>query len=128
MGSTHAMAGFGIWFGLSRLSISTPLGIIAIILGFLLPDIDHLNGPIRQMLDLPRFLAHPVQEILPHRGPTHTIWAGFGFTALTFGLIEWGSNLPLISLATGLAMLDRKSTRLNSSHLVISYAVFCLKK
>src|SRR5256885_12558997 len=27
-----------------------------------------------------------------------------------------------------LAHLDRKSTRLNSSHLVISYAVFCLKK
>src|SRR2546426_9119165 len=26
------------------------------------------------------------------------------------------------------ARLDRKSTRLNSSHLVISYAVFCLKK
>src|SRR2546426_7397820 len=26
------------------------------------------------------------------------------------------------------AKLDRKSTRLNSSHLVISYAVFCLKK
>src|SRR5256885_11671143 len=26
------------------------------------------------------------------------------------------------------AILDRKSTRLNSSHLVISYAVFCLKK
>src|SRR2546426_7656808 len=25
-------------------------------------------------------------------------------------------------------MSDRKSTRLNSSHLVISYAVFCLKK
>src|SRR5256885_15846152 len=37
--------------------------------------------------------------------------------------------------AAGLAYLagvprvpDRKSTRLNSSHLVISYAVFCLKK
>src|SRR5256885_15410681 len=30
---------------------------------------------------------------------------------------------------TFLALLgDRKSTRLNSSHLVISYAVFCLKK
>src|SRR5256885_5081201 len=27
-----------------------------------------------------------------------------------------------------LSALDRKSTRLNSSHLVISYAVFCLKK
>src|SRR5688500_19265466 len=26
------------------------------------------------------------------------------------------------------AVTDRKSTRLNSSHLVISYAVFCLKK
>src|SRR5256885_3762578 len=29
--------------------------------------------------------------------------------------------------AAGL-VADRKSTRLNSSHLVISYAVFCLKK
>src|SRR5437899_5291771 len=28
----------------------------------------------------------------------------------------------------GLCSLDRKSTRLNSSHLGISYAVFCLKK
>src|SRR2546426_1990374 len=28
----------------------------------------------------------------------------------------------------GLSNQDRKSTRLNSSHLVISYAVFCLKK
>src|SRR5438034_2676411 len=27
-----------------------------------------------------------------------------------------------------LQLLDRKSTRLNSSHTVISYAVFCLKK
>src|SRR2546426_6167382 len=26
------------------------------------------------------------------------------------------------------SIVDRKSTRLNSSHLVISYAVFCLKK
>src|SRR5256885_12744926 len=29
---------------------------------------------------------------------------------------------------TEVAPIDRKSTRLNSSHLVISYAVFCLKK
>src|SRR2546426_5590053 len=28
----------------------------------------------------------------------------------------------------GNVLADRKSTRLNSSHLVISYAVFCLKK
>src|SRR5690554_7658690 len=29
---------------------------------------------------------------------------------------------------SALQMLDRKSTRLNSSHVRISYAVFCLKK
>src|SRR5256885_1604387 len=32
------------------------------------------------------------------------------------------------SSALRMAKEDRKSTRLNSSHLVISYAVFCLKK
>src|SRR5256885_10059215 len=31
-------------------------------------------------------------------------------------------------LLAALRERDRKSTRLNSSHLVISYAVFCLKK
>src|SRR5256885_11110335 len=31
-------------------------------------------------------------------------------------------------MAATVDYLDRKSTRLNSSHLVISYAVFCLKK
>src|SRR5256885_9629335 len=35
-----------------------------------------------------------------------------------------GNLVDQICQATG----DRKSTRLNSSHLVISYAVFCLKK
>src|SRR5438045_7591479 len=33
-----------------------------------------------------------------------------------------------IGLAGRVAGADRKSTRLNSSHLGISYAVFCLKK
>src|SRR5688500_19135903 len=36
-----------------------------------------------------------------------------------------GVALLVLSFAMG---LDRKSTRLNSSHLVSSYAVFCLKK
>src|SRR5256885_12170244 len=35
-------------------------------------------------------------------------------------------KVPRITCLISLA--DRKSTRLNSSHLVISYAVFCLKK
>src|ERR1039458_1696478 len=40
-----------------------------------------------------------------------------------------GSDLLKRLPVTGLiAVLDRKSTRLNSSHLGISYAVFCLKK
>src|SRR5256885_356354 len=38
-------------------------------------------------------------------------WLGTGEEAVTIGSVQ-----------------DRKSTRLNSSHLVISYAVFCLKK
>src|SRR5256885_2405481 len=33
-----------------------------------------------------------------------------------------------VAALTPRAEIDRKSTRLNSSHLVISYAVFCLKK
>src|SRR5690606_8787547 len=39
---------------------------------------------------------------------------------------EGGVGLALLDLTT--AELDRKSTRLNSSHVKISYAVFCLKK
>src|SRR2546426_6507930 len=38
-----------------------------------------------------------------------------------------GAPGSLEEVAAG-ASADRKSTRLNSSHLVISYAVFCLKK
>src|SRR5438477_6097795 len=34
----------------------------------------------------------------------------------------------LHQIARGLVQADRKSTRLNSSHMSISYAVFCLKK
>ena len=34
----------------------------------------------------------------------------------------------LIDLFRGFELADRKSTRLNSSHGYISYAVFCLKK
>src|ERR1039458_10412514 len=43
-----------------------------------------------------------------------------------------GGGVPEPGTATllgmGLLLRDRKSTRLNSSHLGISYAVFCLKK
>src|SRR5256885_7097620 len=39
-------------------------------------------------------------------------------------VLAFTSSLPLDRKL----LRDRKSTRLNSSHLVISYAVFCLKK
>src|SRR5947209_13587007 len=47
--------------------------------------------------------------------------------------LEWQklflSIIPLPEISAARAMpLDRKSTRLNSSHANISYAVFCLKK
>src|SRR6266446_7568458 len=38
------------------------------------------------------------------------------------------TNPALRTTGSSLCRRDRKSTRLNSSHLVISYAVFCLKK
>src|SRR5256885_5533420 len=65
--------------------------------------------------------------------------------ACTPALIAGWAGLPRLGVASaGVSMIlgftlalawlgwrlrrDRKSTRLNSSHLVISYAVFCLKK
>src|SRR5438132_2940725 len=40
----------------------------------------------------------------------------------------WAGNAACIGGIVDHPPLDRKSTRLNSSHTVISYAVFCLKK
>src|SRR2546429_1031716 len=46
--------------------------------------------------------------------------------------VDTGAALPVVFIGAGLVLgalvLDRKSTRLNSSHGYISYAVFCLKK
>src|SRR5256885_8990930 len=41
---------------------------------------------------------------------------------------QGGSLMHAVLAIEQVALVDRKSTRLNSSHLVISYAVFCLKK
>src|SRR3712207_7181239 len=43
-------------------------------------------------------------------------------------LMETLHEVPQVVLARVHALADRKSTRLNSSHANISYAVFCLKK
>src|SRR5256885_14597162 len=46
-------------------------------------------------------------------------------STITSGRSEMGKNC---FFTMDMPSTDRKSTRLNSSHLVISYAVFCLKK
>src|SRR2546430_13568661 len=49
----------------------------------------------------------------------------------TFDVLTYGSRIGSFTTITGLSIgggKDRKSTRLNSSHSQISYAVFCLKK
>src|SRR5258708_9252846 len=49
--------------------------------------------------------------------------------ALANWIAARGKNLTTIYATHGHGdHLDRKSTRLNSSHQIISYAVFCLKK
>src|SRR2546426_8952201 len=53
---------------------------------------------------------------------THTAAEG-----VAAGVIE-AFRRSLASARVTPTEVDRKSTRLNSSHLVISYAVFCLKK
>src|SRR5436190_5582496 len=50
-------------------------------------------------------------EVTPPRVVVATLW-----------------SRPLVLRRRAAESLDRKSTRLNSSHTVISYAVFCLKK
>src|SRR5256885_7059015 len=55
-------------------------------------------------------------------------FAGFQPTLAAVSWIGYDTPRNLGSRETGGGLRDRKSTRLNSSHLVISYAVFCLKK
>src|SRR5256885_16299310 len=66
--------------------------------------------------------------------PYTTLFRSFTFSKLVKLIAIWdirNSTLSIISprmISTDEWAADRKSTRLNSSHLVISYAVFCLKK
>src|SRR5437764_9778949 len=66
------------------------------------------------------------------RPPTSTL---FPYTTLFRSFNPFNSDVNFLSAGTVYEQLtfvnglkDRKSTRLNSSHRCISYAVFCLKK
>src|SRR3712207_8069538 len=61
-----------------------------------------------------------------------TLWVAVMFIAIGSFIMRrmffsW-ERLKNAALLRGTSGLDRKSTRLNSSHANISYAVFCLKK
>src|SRR5205807_9372337 len=91
------------------------------------PDLH--SFPTRRSSDL-YCLARSKQMPRKLTATSSTPWAG-----RTIDLATWrrrsnsssapSSSSPRIPPST---IIDRKSTRLNSSHLVISYAVFCLKK
>src|SRR5690554_7660972 len=70
-------------------------------------------------------MAEKTQKLLPE---SYIIWSSTAKRALETARIfaqHLGYPEDLIVKKEG---LDRKSTRLNSSHVRISYAVFCLKK
>src|SRR2546426_1937251 len=66
-----------------------------------------------------------------HKGQTRSSGEPYLTHPLSVAFILADLKLDLTCIVAGLlhdVLEDRKSTRLNSSHLVISYAVFCLKK
>src|SRR5947207_7781703 len=73
---------------------------------------------VRSSIPLFSFLMTP-------RPPRSTL---FPYTTLFRSVLCWGARRPSPPGREGHRARDRKSTRLNSSHTVISYAVFCLKK
>src|SRR3712207_7517138 len=77
---------------------------------------------------------HDALPILPYTGnvipggpPDVRELAALTVTKVSVGPMDNNAYL-LRDRGTGEQLLDRKSTRLNSSHANISYAVFCLKK
>src|SRR5690242_21348313 len=81
----------------------------------------------------------PCSTLFPTRRSSDLLFAVSTFLLMGFGLKPYESTVIGLWIA-GIAFFirqvmryvknepDRKSTRLNSSHMSISYAVFCLKK
>src|SRR2546426_7135211 len=78
----------------------------------------------------PRSTLFPYTTLF--RSPCARLRKGRSASWRTKTELDWKSSFVRLTKwrrSDGLpAASDRKSTRLNSSHLVISYAVFCLKK
>src|SRR2546430_11243806 len=86
--------------------------------------VEHLEGNVRRLLDflgLP-FEAACIEFYRTERSVRTASSEQVRQPIYKEGIDQWRSFEPW------LGPLDRKSTRLNSSHSQISYAVFCLKK
>src|SRR2546430_5589072 len=60
--------------------------------------------------------------------PYTTLFRSVEFREGRVVLLQFDENMDQSGAGLGIIGQDRKSTRLNSSHSQISYAVFCLKK
>src|SRR5207248_11768405 len=87
--------------------------------------------PTRRSSDLGAEAVHPylALETLLHLAAQGYFGAEIdGRKAIKNFVKAMGKGLKKVMSKMGITFLDRKSTRLNSSHRTISYAVFCLKK
>src|SRR5438034_8062271 len=68
-----------------------------------------------------------LHDALPILGDRSANWAKLKVNQTLDAVVGGWTEARTEAIPFG-SLLDRKSTRLNSSHTVISYAVFCLKK
>src|SRR5690625_5941565 len=103
--------------------------------GQLAPNQHYWTEGMSDWRPLSEFLQTPPEFVISSVPPAPGEVTGFrgyaGFwrravAALLDGIVVYIASF-IVGFAAGL-VLDRKSTRLNSSHVAISYAVFCLKK
>src|SRR5690606_41238411 len=90
-----------------------------------------LSFPTRRSSDLERVAPRPDGSGLAlgmARAYTGGFRSGLGHYDEAIALLTSGTELLREHVNGRVLGLDRKSTRLNSSHVKISYAVFCLKK
>src|SRR5438876_5230705 len=80
-----------------------------------------------QMSPMPRGSSAPKRR-LPHRKLQRLLMIIVIIIIILFGVIYGWDYRPQTLIDETTSIRDRKSTRLNSSHPSISYAVFCLKK
>src|SRR2546426_7493778 len=76
----------------------------------------------------PKWLRQPVAFLVELLAAIPSVVYGLWGIFVLIPFLRSYAVPPLRAVFGWTPFLDRKSTRLNSSHLVISYAVFCLKK